>query len=138
MLVDTNIIIYAINSNSPKHKLAQEFLKKNLANLEFAHQNVFEAIRVLTHNKFSNSMNSTKAQEAVLAISEAGSLISPDETTFYIALELIKKHKLEGNRIFDAYLAATALSNNVNVVVTDNIKDFEKYEGIKVYNPFNT
>lgn len=136
MLADTNILIYAINIDSPKHKLAQEFIRKNSSNLEFAHQNALEAVRVLTHKRFSNPMSLISALKAVLSILDAGSVISPNETTFYTALELIKKHKLEGNRIFDAYLVATALSNGINMIATDNIRDFKKYEEIKVYNLF--
>lgn len=136
MLADTNILIYAINIRSPKHKTAQKFLKENSSYLEFAHQNVFEAIRVLTHKKFSNPMSLASALKAILAIVHSGSVISPNETSFYTALELVKKHKLEGNRIFDAYLVATALSNDINTIATDNTKDFKKYKEIKIFNPF--
>lgn len=54
MLIDSNILIYAINLDSPKSKIAQEFLKENLDNLEITHQNILESIRILTHPKFSN------------------------------------------------------------------------------------
>lgn len=49
MLIDSNILVYAINILSPKHKKAQNFLQENITKLEIAHQNIFETLRVLTH-----------------------------------------------------------------------------------------
>lgn len=136
MLIDSNILIYAINSDSPKHKKAQEFLTQNASDLQITHQNILEAIRVLTHNKFSNPMETKDALTAVLAISESLKLISPTQTGYYLTIEFIKLHNLSGNRIFDAYLAATAISNDIKEFATDNTKDFNKFKEIKVINPF--
>lgn len=136
MLVDTNILIYAINIDSPKHKKARKFLEDNLGNLEIAHQNILEAIRVLTHPRFSNPMSLKEALDDLLAISQLCEIISPDSNTYYFFLEFIKKNKLTGNRIFDGYLAATALSNRVDAIATDNTKDFKKFNELKIINPF--
>lgn len=138
MVVDSNILIYAINSDSPKHKMAQKFLKNNISNLKVTHQNILETIRVLTHKKFSQPMKINKALDSVMTISESSRVIYPDQRTTYITTELIQIHKLSGNRIFDAYLVATALSNNDNEIATDNIKDFKKYKEIKTFNPFSS
>ena len=136
MLLDTNILIYAINADSPKNKEAQKFLESPTSRLEITHQNILEAIRVLTHLKYSHPM---KLQDALSAISEITihlEIVTPNKTSYYLALELIKKHQLIGNRIFDAYLAATALSNDITEIATDNDRDFKKFVGLKVVNPF--
>lgn len=137
MLIDTNILVYAINESSPKHQQAKQFLKHNQGQLIVAHQNIIEAIKVLTQPKFLKPMDSESAIKAVLAIIEICQIIIPKFGTEFIALELIKRSDLTGNRIFDAYLAATALSNNVDLIATDNIKDFKKFKEIKVVNPFD-
>lgn len=137
MLIDTNILIYAINADSPKNKIAQKFLKDNLGNLEIAHQNILEAIRVLTHPKFSKPMTLKNATDALLGICESFDIISPDQKSYYLFLELINLHKLTGNRIFDAYLVATAISNNVFQIATDNIKDFKRFNQVKTIDPFS-
>lgn len=136
MLVDTNILVYAINKSSPKYKQAQKFLKDNQGDLIIAHQNILETIKVLTQPKFSHPMNPKSAIEAVLKIAESCQIITPIIGTEFIALELIKNSALSGNRIFDAYLTATALSNNITTIATDNIKDFQKFAEMKVINPF--
>lgn len=136
MLVDSNVLVYAINVASPKHKRAQEFLKDHQESLSVAHQNIFEALRVLTHSRFSNPMKPKSAVESVLSIVRVLRIISPNYKTPHITIELIKKYNLTGNRVFDAYLAATALSNEITVITTDNEKHFRKFIGIEILNPF--
>lgn len=137
MLIDSNILIYAINADSPKHKKAQQFLQDNLGKLEIAHQNILESIRVLTHQKFSRPMELKEALIAIQAISKFCRIISPIQTTYYLSLELINQYQLTGNKIFDAYLAATVLSNSINTIATDNVLDFERFQGLKIFNPFS-
>lgn len=136
MLVDSNIIIYAINTSSPKNKLAQDFLLKNKKTLYVTHQNIFECLRILTHSKYSRPMKIDDAIEAVNGICDAINIIYPQLETHYIALELIKKYGLTSNQIFDAYLVATMLSNEIKEIATDNGKDFSMFKGIKVVKPF--
>jgi predicted nucleic acid-binding protein len=135
MLIDTNILVYAINADSLKNKTAQQFLQKYNEKLVIAHQNIFEALRVLTHPKFSNPMKLKDAYIAIWSIVEACTIITPNNKTHYIAMELINENNLIGNRVFDAYLAATALSNDVITIVTDNTKDFQILR-LKIINPF--
>ena len=136
MLIDSNILVYSINSSSPKYKKAQQFLQDNLSNLEIAHQNIFETIRVLTHPKFPTPLSVKDALDAIDQILKVANIICPDYKTYQITLELIKKHGLSSDQVFDAYLVATAKVNGVNIIATDNVADFKKFEGIEIVNPF--
>jgi predicted nucleic acid-binding protein len=136
MLVDSNILVYAINSDSPKYRRAVSFLQSYKSSLVFAHQNIIEAIKVLTERKYSHPISSALAANAVLSITNACKVISPNDMTFFLVLEYITKHQPIGNRIFDAYLAATALSNGIHQIATDNVKDFQGFREIKLLNPF--
>lgn len=136
MLVDSNILVYAINKKSPKYKKAVKFLEDNKFELVLAHQNILETIKVLTQKKYSHPISSELATNSVSLIANAGRVISPNNITYPIVLDYVKKFKLSGNRIFDAYLAATALSNGIYEIATDNIKDFQKFKEVKVINPF--
>ena|SRR3989338_254610 len=136
MLIDSNILVYSINSSSPKNKKAQTFLQNNLGNLDVAHQNIFETIRVLTHPKFPSPMKIREALEAIEAILKDCRIISPDYRTHRIALELIKKYQFSADHVFDMYLVATALSNRIETIATDNVRDFSKLAEIETINPF--
>lgn len=136
MLIDTNIIIYAINSASPKNNQAKQFLLDQQDNIVVAHQNVLEAMRVLTHGKFSHSMTFFQAEKAVDAIARATTVIAPTEETLPIAVALMHKYTRAANRIFDAYLVATMLTHAIREIATDNERDFVLYTEIRVMNPF--
>jgi len=136
ILVDSNILVYAINKTSPKTNKAENFLRSFAGGFVLAHQNILESLRVLTHPKFPKPMKLKSAIAEIQKIADAGRIISPDYRTYHIAAELIKNYSLKSDQIFDAYLVATALTNDVYKIATDNERDFLKIEEIKVINPF--
>lgn len=136
VLIDSNIIIYSLTEQSPKKKASQKFIRNNQHILCISHQVILESLRVLTHPGFKHPMNYKKALKSVWSIVDVLNLISPNINTIILVKELIKKYKVKSNRIFDAYLIATALSSSVSIIATDNIKHFRTYEEIKVLNPF--
>ena len=136
MLIDTNILVYAINSDSSKYKKAKTFLKEFKTDLVVTHQNILEGLRVITHPRYIKVLSQKEALEAVLHITSACKLINPTFYTIYIFLDLIRGYHIKSDQIFDAYLAATALSNGVDTIATDNVKDFKKITEIKIINPF--
>ena len=137
VLIDSNIIIYALNSSSPKNLAAQEYIEGNKQSLYFSPQNVLETLRILTHSKYVNPMPSTTALACIQSVTKHLTVISPDLETYEIFLGLIKKHGIGSNQVFDAYLAATALTYGIDTIATDNTKDFNKISGINVFNPFS-
>lgn len=136
MLVDSNILIYAINRRSLKHKAAQIFLQNNIGHLEVAHQNILEILRVLTHPKFPSPMKIKDALKAINNIVKTCRVIYPEEKTYHITFLLIEENKPVSDQIFDTYLVATALSNGITTIATDNTRDFKKFKEIKIINPF--
>ena len=112
-------------------------MQDNIKELEIAHQNIFETLRVLTHPKFPNPMSTNDAIKSLENILSVCTIISPDYKTHRIALELIDKYHIKSDQIFDAYLVGTAISNGIDVVVTDNVKDLQVFREIKVINPFD-
>ncbi len=136
ILIDSNILIYAINNDSPKQKTAQDFLQTNIGHSIVAHQNIFESLRVLTHPKFQTPMSTSDAIAAINAITENCRIVAPSYETHEIALALVKKHGLTGDKVFDAYLTATSLSAGITTIATDNVKDFLSFKEVTVINPF--
>lgn len=83
-------------------------------------------------------MTTQQALLAVNTITEACQLIVPDYTAHRLAMALIEQHDLSGNKIFDAYLAATALAAGITTIATDNVRDFHCFAGFTVINPFES
>ena len=136
MLVDSNILVYSINRRSAKHVAAKNFLQNKAGDLKIAHQNIFETLRILTHPKFPSPMKVSEALKAIDNILKSCKVISPNEKTYHITFLLIKENRVKSNLIFDAYLAATALSNGITTIATDNTRDFKKFKEIVILNPF--
>lgn len=136
VLIDSNIIVYAISKTSPKTSKAENFLRISSGGFALAHQNILESLRILTHPKFPEPMKLSAAISEVQKIAAAGQIIYPDYRTYPLAVELIKTYKVKSDEIFDAYLVATAFVNDINEIATDNERDFAKIKEIKVINPF--
>jgi predicted nucleic acid-binding protein len=81
-------------------------------------------------------MRTDQALNAVERIVRVLDLISPSPKTYYLTQELIIKYQISSDQIFDAYLTATALDNDVLEIATDNEKDFSLFQEIRVCNPF--
>ena len=136
IILDSNLIVYSLNDSSPKQAKSQAFIRDNIKVLCLSHQNILESIRVLTHPKFSSPMTSKKATDAVWTIASSLKLVTPNEESLFLVKEFTDKYELKGNKIFDTYLVATAMTNEVFSIATDNVKDFKKFEEISVINPF--
>lgn len=134
VLVDSNILIYAVNKASPQHIAARKFLKNYKGKLNISHQNVLETLKVITHPIYAKNFGQVEVGMAMRFFSQMN-IISPNNTTYFLNLELIKKYRLRGNLIFDCYLVATMLSHNVSTIATDNEKDFRIFKEVKVVNP---
>ncbi|MBD3365988.1 PIN domain-containing protein [candidate division WWE3 bacterium] len=132
ILLDTNILIFSINENDLLNQQAREFINLHLPQLALADQNINEAIRVLTHEKYKKTASLKDAMEAVKRVSDLCIHISPNIYTREHFFRLLKKYKVTSNKIYDAYLVATALSNSIYKIATNNVKDFEVFEEMEL------
>ncbi len=132
ILLDTNIIVYAINESDTDCERAREYINSNLPKLAIADQSVNEAIRILTHTKYKKAVNTRTALQAVRRISDECTHITPNIETRDTFYELVRKYKITSNDIYDTYLVATALTNAVTHIATNNVSDFKIYEEIKL------
>jgi len=138
-LIDTNILIYAVNENSAYHEKALDLLQ-NIAvksyNACISTQNILEFQRVLTHKSFENVLPQENIDEIVKIWLDYFEVIFEDKTVWLEYQKLTKRIKPSGNKIFDLWLSATMKANGVDVIITVNTKDFKNIKGIKAINPF--
>lgn len=117
-LLDTNILVYAYNKASPFHKKAKEItLDAALGKFEavVAQQNLIEFCNVLC-DRFHISPSSVKKD--LLDITSDFSVINPLPQTILIFMDLLNGSKK--GQIFDLYLAATMLDNDIHNIITLN------------------
>ena len=62
-------------------------------------------------------------------------IILPTDRTVQRLHALLTDRPAIGQHVFDAFLAATMLENNVRTIYTQNVKDFEIYHDLQAINP---
>lgn len=133
-LIDTNILVYAYDRNSPFHKISKDIVTDAILqnNSVVALQNIVELSNVLK-NLYKLPFRDISGTIDTLVLDLE--IIAPKNTTLRIFSSFIKKARGD-LQMFDLFLAATMLDNNITHIITANNKDFEEIEGIVAYNPF--
>lgn len=142
VLFDSNILIFAHDTSALFHNKAKALLTSAMdgeLNMVLAQQNILEFYSVITNPKRVNS---------VLPVKDALSLVNgyigddlfnfiyPLRTTLIRTIYFCNLFSIKKAEIFDAFLAATMLDNDVRTIYTDNEKHFTIFPEIKVVNPF--
>jgi predicted nucleic acid-binding protein len=142
--IDTNILIYAVNSGCTEHESAKKIYQSMLNNPStwiVSDQVLFEFYRGLRHPKvLARPLNHQQAiQQLIFLREESGVLHCAYETSFW---ESVKKYEhdaydLKPVHIFDRVLAITLLQNGVTTLYTRNTKDFVNFDFEKIINPID-
>ena len=138
-LIDTNIIVYAYDtSEKEKHSISKDILKqiwKDGGGIVCL-QNLMEFFVIIT-KKVENPIDIIEAKTIIddFLKSENWKVIDRDEDTFFKAIDIVSKNKIH---LWDAMIAACMKENDINEIVTENKKDFEKIPDIKVIIPFES
>jgi len=129
-LIDTNVIVHALDDDSPKQERAKDVLTYYIGTGEavISLHSIIELYSALT--KWQTPQEAKISAERTL-LSNSFKKIKVDEESISEALSLAEKNKLRRSEVFDALLAATAKRNGIDTVLTDNPKHFKDF-GLKV------
>lgn len=139
MLVDANILLYAVDDLSPFHDRARTWLEGALngdrrVGLPWASLWAFQ--RIATH---------PRAQDAPLAPAAAAAIVEqwlaaptswvpePGRAHWRLVTELVTELDLRGNLVSDAILAALCLEHGLSIVSADS--DFARFPELRWVNP---
>jgi len=140
--IDTNILVYAIDSESPFHLKAIDFVNSAVRGelkMGISPQVIGELYATITNpKKASHPLSPNEAIDVIRPIWEAGNIlrIFPEQETIDLTLSLVKRYRLKSLDFFDAQIVATMLDNRVTTIYTVNEHDFAVFEEIKAVNPF--
>lgn len=139
ILVDANLLIYAIDRDAPLHARARRWLEQALsgtAALALPWVVVLAFLRITTHPAVMRTplqpgaairyVDSWLAQPCV-------ALLGPGENHWRILRNLLEVSGTAGNLTSDAHIAALAIEHGYAVYSTDN--DFKRFPGIRHVNP---
>jgi toxin-antitoxin system PIN domain toxin len=139
ILVDANLLIYAIDSDSPQHERARPWLERVLsgaAPVGLPWIVILAFVRITTREGI---MRRPLALVDALAYVDSWleqpcvEIIAPGERHWPILRRLLEATGTAGNLTSDAHIAALALERGAAVCSTDH--DFARFPGIRHVNP---
>lgn len=141
ILIDTNLLIYAVNRDSPAHKVARDWLEHVFSSdtvVGIPWLVLLAFIRLTTNPRVMQfPMHVDRALEFVddwLAQPYVTPL-NPGERHWSILRLLLSDNGSAGNLTNDAHIAAIALEYNYAVYSSDN--DFKRFKGLTHVNPLD-
>jgi toxin-antitoxin system PIN domain toxin len=139
MLVDANILLFAVDRASPFHEAAASWLTDRLngpARVGFPWQSLGAFLRISTHPRAAeHPLQPAEAWQHVEAwlAAEPAWIPQPTDRHAEILGGLIRSYQPRGNLISDAQLASLAIEHGLTVCSADT--DFARFAEIRWLNP---
>jgi uncharacterized protein len=141
MIVDADVLLYAVDASSPFHQPAKAWLETALneparVGLPWASLLAFQ--RISTHPRASLSPLTPSMAWSFVADwldADATWVPVPGERHAEILRDLVVAGDLRGNLVSDAHLAALAIEHGVGVCSADS--DFARFPQVNWVNPLN-
>ena len=139
ILVDANLLIYAVDADSPHHAKARPWLEEMLSGttrVGLAWVVLLAFLRITTHPAV---MRRPLVVERALGYVDEWlgqpfvESVSPGEKHWPLLRTLLAATGAAGNLTSDAHLAALALENGAEICSTD--RDFGRFPGVRQINP---
>jgi uncharacterized protein len=139
ILIDANLLIYAVDSDSAHHKAARRWLEKSLSGttqIGMAWIVLLAFIRITTHPRIMR--NPLPADAALSYVDEWLAQpcvvnVVPGDNHWPILRQLILASGIAANLTSDAHLAALAIEHGYAIYSADH--DFKRFSGLKHVNP---
>ncbi|KJF17164.1 MULTISPECIES: TA system VapC family ribonuclease toxin [Acidithrix] len=142
MLVDANVLIYAVDERSRAHSAARNWLEEALngsRRIGLPWQSLLAFVRIVTHPRaLPVPLTPVDAWSFVADWLDAPAAWVPDPGRGYrdILTRLVIDLDLRGNLVSDAALAALAIEHGLAVISADS--DFARFPELIWLNPLNS
>ena len=140
--VDANVLLYASDATSPRHKRARELLAALASGPELTYlfwPTIMAYLRIATHPAiFERPLPARTALDNVHALLDRPHVRAPGEgPSFWPRYRAVAADAVpSGNLVPDAHLVALMLDNEVRSIWTHD-RDFRRFKGIVVRDPFD-
>jgi toxin-antitoxin system PIN domain toxin len=143
-VVDTNILLYAVNPDALEHDRAHALLEEWRSDERpwfLTWGIVYEFIRVATHHSvFPSPLSIGQAREwlGILMSGRPDAVLVATDRHMGILTELVSSHpRLRGNPVHDLHIAALMMEHGVPEIRTADT-DFHQFGFLRVVNPLDS
>lgn len=138
-ILDVNLLLYAIDTSSPRHELARPWLERTLSSRETVGLSwtvLLAFVRLSTRSAVFRSP--LTADEALDIVDEWLALppvvvVQPGRRHAAVLRELLTGVGTAGNLVPDAHLAALAIEHGAELCSSD--ADFSRFSGVRWVDP---
>lgn len=131
LFVDTNVLVYATDTQSPFYVQAVNALDISLMNgadLVISSQVLREYLAVTTRLRVSNpDVSLEDILESVRTFRQAFEVAEDNDKVLNNLLNLLGDISVAGKQIHDANIVATMQANNIRSLLTHNTADFKRF-----------
>lgn len=139
--IDTNVLVFSEITSSPFHRTARSLLVELAQGAEpwaLPWPCVYEFLRVVTHSRvYHPPVPMDRARADLVRVLASPSVVLLAETARHpeILEKVLATSGVSGNLVHDAHIAALCIEHGVSELLTGD-RDFLRFEGIRVVNPF--
>ena len=139
ILVDANVLLYAVDTSAPDHDAAWRWLEEQLngnRRVGLPWESLGAFVRIATHPRAARTpLSADGAWDIVEAWLAAPAAWIPQPTDRHATVfgDLVRRYRITGNLVPDAHLAALALEHGLEVCSADT--DFARFRELRWYNP---
>ena len=138
-IVDTNVLVYALDADAPQHAAARTLLeaaRDTGATLFVTSQILCEFYSIVTNPRRVPKPRS--ASEAVAALVGLLAFLHVMPVPAHAAeelLDLLRRRPVTGGDVFDLQIVATMQANAIQRIYTFNSADFESFSELSIVTP---
>ncbi|NPV29505.1 MAG: type II toxin-antitoxin system VapC family toxin [Firmicutes bacterium] len=139
ILIDTNVLVYAVNTAAPQHEESRAFVeaaRRGDFPAVLVPQVLLEFYAVVTGNRVEHPLAPETALEEVNILRSVFPALEAPSDALERLHEILSRHPgIRGGNVFDAWLAAQMKSLGIHVICTYNTADFTRYDDITAAAP---
>jgi uncharacterized protein len=138
-VVDANVLLYAVNSDSDRHVVSRRWLDDALsggATVGLSWIALLAFVRLATkRGLFATPLDTSEAIDRVQAWLGAPGAVVVEPTAAHLTVvrDLLSAARAGGNLVNDAHLAALAIEHRGSIVSFDS--DFDRFPGVSRFEP---
>ena len=139
MLIDANLLIYAVDATAPEHRKASDWLTDQLngdRRVGLPWESLTAFLRITTHPRATTQpLGPAEAWRFVHDWLAVDLVWMPAATARHadVLAGLLGRYRISGNLVPDAHLAALAIEHGLEICSTDT--DFARFTEVRWRNP---
>lgn len=129
LVIDTNVLIYALDTDSGFHLPAAKVLMDTTVELFIPTKVISEFFAVTS----KLGIPSSEALHFYQEIQNNTTILYPSPDSLAYFQRLVQKYQPRGNKVFDMEIVAISQAHSISQIATANLSDFQEIEEITIF-----